>query len=603
MRELVQERIVLARDGFMTQTVDRVPTGYRPTFDCALLPQPILRHTQWDHGDVTSRALTAWHCVREITGDHDTGREIEEGLWQHLQSVLHPQTGMAFVPEHSDSAGGHYYYHMWDQGRTMGYLVLRLKSPFTPAAERDTLRQRVRRLQQGVLAVANKHRLPDGTEALAWPLDVFWNRTPGLPEGREFGDQNWFGFCIATSQLLGPQVELAEWTGEAGDLDLAMQIARGFLAGLEQRRGSTMPMFGPDGAFRGHWHGAISGVDGLVKLARYLWRLGETPLAQEWIELAARVYHWIFDRERNVNPVASCGLCPESASDQPWSSSELCCTADLIELITDLGPCAALRPEWSELADTWDVLERAARNELLNMQFTQPEKLVPHLLLTSGLSEAEARARLSRMIGLWNGSRSYLNDLGYFMGSDPLERNLPALANHPGLGSDTPALGSGGCCAYSGVRGLYAVWKHAVVQCGDGTEVRVPMSHRDANVTLEGAEEGVLRFSGHRKCWLRIRRPTRVAPEAISISGAPAPVTWSDDKRWLTLSLEPGDTGELRWPLIEWQTHEVAGPTNNLGILAGLKPEDRLECQLTYRGNTVVGVEPAPLRFPYQEGL
>lgn len=210
MKNDIQQRVQLARDGFMTQIVDRVATGLRPAFDCVLLPQPRIRHTQWDHGDTTSRALLAWQYVRAITGDDDTGREIEAGLWQHL----HPQTGLAFVPEHSDAARGGTYYHLWDQGRVLTYLAARFRMMHGQRAEQQDLLVLIRRLQAGLLKLATHTRLPTGEMAVSWKADAYWNDSATLPGDRDFGDQNWTGWCLVASQLIEPQALLAAATGD-----------------------------------------------------------------------------------------------------------------------------------------------------------------------------------------------------------------------------------------------------------------------------------------------------------------------------------------------------------------------------------------------------
>jgi len=587
----------------MTHTVDRVASGYCPTFDCVLLPIPQLRHTQWDHGDVMSRALLAWQYVAQITGDQSAGKDIRQGLWRHLRSVVHPQSGMAFVPEHSDVASGHYYYHMWDQGRLFDYLVLRMTAPSTNPSELDSLLGMVRRLQMGVLSLAVQHRLQNGEVALYWPLDVFWGGKPGLPPSRDFGDQNWYGWCISSSQLLGPQSLLAKATGDESDLDLAIQIARGFLAGLEHRRGSTCPMFGPQGGFRGHWHGAISGLSALVTLARHLWTLGDRSLSQEWIALAKRVYGWLRNGDLNTNPVSSCGMCPETASDEPWSASEICCTADLIELSVNLAACANLRPEWRELADAWDVVERATRNELLKTQITTPEALIPQVLADRNVDISETRTRLSKLSGAWASGRTFLGDLGQYIGPVALRDRFATLSSEAMLRPDTPMLHSGGCCAYSGIRGLFAAWKHSVVQQDDTTEIRIPTEYQDANVTVHSRGAGTLSFSTHRDCSLRLRCPAHVKPDEILLDGAQVRGSWGTDSRWLSLPLVAGDTGTLAWPTIEWQTREVIGPINEQGAMPGVDANERVESTLTYQGNLLVDVQPSPLRLPYMEGL
>ena len=596
MKKTITQRVRLARDGFMMQTVDPVPTGMRPAFDCVLLPQPRIRHTQWDHGDTTSRALLAWLYVREITGDESTGRELEDGLWQHLQSVLHPQTGLAFVPEHSDIPGGQYYYHLWDQGRVLTYLAARLR--ISPESGRSHVLDLIRSLQAGLRRIATKTELPGGATALTWASDAFWNDSTTLPDDRDFGDQNWVGWCLVASQLIEPQTALAELTGAPQDLALAMETARGFLAGFEERRLSTAPMFAADGHFRGHFHSAVSGLLGLVKLSRLLWSRGETALATEWIDLTAQAYGWIFNPQRNVNPGCSCGYFPETAADTPHKCSELCCVADMVELAAELAECAPLDPRWASLNDLWDDVERFTRNEIFKMQFTDMDRLLPHIAdLAAGTDT------LSRLMGTWGSCRTFLPDAGMYPGREDAQLNMPQAATPATDG--TPMLTSGGCCAYSGVRALRAAWKLSVITDGSETVVRIPGQHSDSNVAITPLESGgiqILSFRSHSDGTLRIRIPARVKFESVVVTG-PKDLEWSVDHRWLSLHLLSEEEGTIQWPVPEWSISEMAGPLNHMGLWPGTPRDERLTCILEYRGNELVRITPSAICLPYIAGL
>ena len=594
MKKAISQRVRLARDGFMMQAVDPVSTGMRPAFDCVLLPQPRIRHTQWDHGDTTARALLAWLYVREITGDVSAGREIEEGLWQHLQSIIHPQTGLAFVPEHSDVSGGQYYYHLWDQGRVLTYLAARLR--ITPEGERSHLFGLIRKLQSGLLRLATKSVLPGGGIALTWASDAFWNESPTLPADRDFGDQNWVGWCLVASQLIEPQTMLAEVTGDPQDLDLAMETARGFLAGFEKRRQSTAPMFAPDGHFRGHFHGAVSGLLGLVKLSRWLWMRGDKSQAAEWIDLAVRAYGWIFDPHCNANPGCSCGYFPETAADTPHKCSELCCVADMVELAAELAQCAELDPRWASLSDLWDDVERFTRNEIFKMQFTDMDRLLPYIA-----DQSAGIDTLRRLLGTWGSCRTFLPDAGLYPGSEATQLNMPQAAA-PAT-DDLPMLTSGGCCAYSGVRALYAAWKLSAATSGSETVVRIHGRHEDGNVLIAPIESGGgIQFRSLRAGTLRIRIPARVKFESVIVTG-PNILEWCADHRWLSLDLLGEEAGTIQWPVPEWSIREVAGPLNQMGLWPGTPRDERLACVLDYRGNELVRITPSSLRLPYINGL
>ena len=605
LRSLLGRRVVLARDGFMSQCVDAVPKGCRPHLVCDLLPVPLVAESQWDHADCTSRALRAWCCVREITGASTTGRAVEAGLWAYLQSVINPETGLACVPEYSNRPEGPCYYHTWDQGRLFDYLVLRWAEIAQTSDEKAEMLARIRRLQGGLTALSAVTEQSDGTVARWWPAEVYYDTQP-QPETGSRGPHDFRGWCIGGSQFLPPQVRLAVLTGEPADLNLALEMARGFLAGYEHRRGSTAPMFAADGRFHGHFHGAVSGLDGVVQLACHLYHLGETVLATEWIELAVRVYRWIFDSARNVNPGSACGCFPETARDEPHMTSELCCTADMIEFAMHLAECAALHPRWAALADLWDDAECFLRNEVFKTQMTDVGRLAALAVRPPAMTPGEALATLRRQDGIWIFGRQFLHDLLKMQRPETLSSVPWLVQDAAGKAGDArlvPVLSSGGCCAYSGVRALHAVWRHAACTGAPAAvEMRIPISFDDGilGVTPLPEETGLrIRSCGSRR--LRLRIPRHV--ERVAVDARDTAAVWSGDRRWLTLDLAAGSEAAVTWQPRDWAAVETFGPLNADGVVPGVAPNERVRCTLHYRGAEVVRVEPENAAMPFARGL
>ncbi len=448
----------------MSQSVSRTANGVRPHFDLQLAPVPHIRASQWDFGDMTSRALIAWQCVREVLGDAAGDPDLEAGLWQHLRSCLHPDTGLAFVPDHSDPAQGQYYYHMWDQGMVFYHLVQRFHRGDAEALPW------IRRLQQGLIALARRDVLhdrqgipglvPDFSRVLWWPTDCFWNDANTPLPNRDFGKMHWTNFTPVAGVLLRPQAMLAGRTNDPNDLELALELAGGFLCGFQEQRGSTSPTFDEHGRFKGHFHGTITGVIGLVVLGRHLLGHGEPELGCRYVELAARVYRWAAcDTISNPNRACSCGYFPETAGYGPRAGvsgvSELCCTADMIELACELAACADLDPQWTRLADLWSDVERFTINQVFQSQFTDPARL------RARLPDTDADHALERLRGSWIGLRSFPNDLGWYRRTDGIAVTVPqeqaAQSSRPIVACLIPA----GCCAYSAVRALAAAWRMA----------------------------------------------------------------------------------------------------------------------------------------------
>ena len=572
LRDAIGERARLARDGFMTTCVVQVPTGRVAPFEYSQVPVPAIRHMQWDHGDNTSRALRAWFGVRDMIGVTDGGAEIEAGLWQHLRAIVSPETGMACVPEFSHLPQGPRYYHTWDQGRLFDYLVLRWSEIAGSAEEKSALLGRIRLLQNKLNALSQTAAQPDGTLARWWPAEVYYDDVP-QPSGNGFvarGPEDFRDWCIGCSQFLPPQTRLAALTGKAEDLELAMEMARGFLAGYERRRGSTAPMFAADGKFHGHFHCAVSGLDGVLQLATLLYRRGETALASEWIELAIRVYRWILAGESNVNRGSSCGCFPESACDEPHVTSELCCAADMIELVIHLAECASLHPRWAGLSDLWDDVERFLRNEVFKTQITKIAPLAKLVCWPANRSKESVRELLDRQQGLWICGRPFLNDLiNYERPENLLQRPaLKDLAVDFGPQSLIPELHGGGCCAYSGVRALHAVWQCAVAATSDAVEIRIPMSYANGDLTITPLASGKgLHVIASKAQNVRVRIPCYAGQAAVKLNGGT--YQWQNGKRWLNLALPPGADAVVSWLLKDWTARETFGPLNANGAVPG----------------------------------
>jgi len=606
LREAIGGRARLARDGFMTTCVDAVPTGRVAPFEYNLIPVPAIRHMQWDHGDNTSRALRAWFGVRQMLGVTDCGAEIEAGLWQHLRALVSPETGMACVPEYSHLPQGPRYYHTWDQGRLFDYLVLRWSEIAGSAGEKLELLDRIRQLQTNLKALSQTAVQHDGTVARWWPAEVYYDDAPqpSAPGFAARGPEDFRDWCIGCSQFLPPQVRLAALTGETADLELALEMARGFLAGCERRRGSTAPMFAADGKFYGHFHCAVSGLDGVLQLATLLYRRGETPLASEWIELAIRVYRWILHGESNVNRGSSCGCFPESACDTPHVTSELCCVADMLELAIHLAECASLHPRWAALSDLWDDVERYLRNEVFKTQLTRTAPLASLLRWPTNRSKESVRELLDRQQGLWICGRPFLNDLITYERPENLRQRpaLKDLAVDFGSQPVIPELHGGGCCAYSGVRALHAVWQAAVAATPGTVEIRIPMSYANGDLTVTPLVSGEgLRILTRNAQNVRIRIPCHAGQAAVKLTAGSH--QWRDGQRWLELALPPGADAVVSWTLNDWTAQETFGPLNANGAVPGVGRGERVTCTLRYHGPELIQVEPAGMILPYEQGL
>jgi hypothetical protein len=573
-----------ALQGFMSQQPDSTPRGHRVFFSTRLLPKQEFEHVQWDDGDGTARGLDAWWMLRAMTGDAQTGRDVEQGQWRYLQSLLHPETGLVFVGDHCGREPGKYYYHLWDQGRTMRYLVHRYRRLADTEEERAKISTLIERMIRGLRHLSTDRKLASGEVATSFERDAYWNDQP-VP-AIDLGPTNWQGWCIGCAQILEPQAMWARLTREERDLEWACQLAAGFMAGLERRRESQVPMFAENGAFYGHYHCVASGLVGMVKVGRLLYERQQLSRGRRYLELARRAYQWMVAGSNNLNRVCSCGYAPENSGSSLCGGSELCTTADVIELAATLAACAELEPDLAAWVDLWDDVERYTRNEVMRLQLFDPEATVRRVMGEGFSCTAAAQSVFRRFRGGWAASRTYPNDLVSLVAAKVPE-GQPA--------QFSPNMEVGACCLYSGPRALYACWHGAAQHQDSETRIRIGIDYRDDHVIMTPLAQGRLLVECRSERSLAIRPPTRVdhASLAAEADGRKLSITWSSDQCWMRLPSVPAGTKvEIRWTPAEWTTREAVGPINQ-GQLPSQPVGQRPEFEFRYRDNVLMSLKPA----------
>ncbi|MCL5098711.1 MAG: hypothetical protein M1608_14510, partial [Candidatus Omnitrophica bacterium] len=382
-----------------------------------------------------------------------------------------------------------------------------------------------------------------------------------------------------------------EFSGEPGDLKWAVQLAAGFMAGFERRRESRMPMFGDNGAFYGHFHCVASGLVGMVKLGKLLYSRGRPAEGKKLLQLAGHAYQWMLNGPDNLNRVCSCGYSPENSGTGLCGGSELCSAADVVELAAALADCAGLDAEFAGWADYWDDVERFARNEIQRSQLPDPELVVRQVMGDQFKPGPEAISVLSRFRGGWIGSRNFPNNLVQFVRTG-------------GAGSPagfSPRIEVGGCCLYSGPRGLYACWSSAVGHSNRRSQIRMAVDYQDEVLTMRPLADGGLEVRLKQDRSLEVRPPMRVAKETVTatVDGQTVPFTWSEDRRWAHLAeVRRGGVVRVRWTPARWSSREVVGPANN-GELGDAPTGQRVEFELQYRDNDLVGMAPQGKVLPF----
>ncbi|HEY3331114.1 MAG TPA: hypothetical protein VGK19_13890 [Capsulimonadaceae bacterium] len=597
----ITERLRLAQGGFMAQNVVWQGDACRPIFASEILPRPLREESQWDHGDTTARALYCWAKMASLgeIGESDSG--VIRGLEVHFSNILSPLTGMAFVPEYSEPEEGDYYYHMWDQGRVLEYLLLDIELRGVAAAESM---QRAKQLIAGVTQLAVRKSAPDGSTYLEWESDAYWNGSPTMPEGRHFGKYCWHGWCIVSSQLVGPVARLSALTGDSALAALAAEIGTGYLVGGEHRRGSTTPTFDRDGRFYGQYHGNACGVLGLCNLADLYDLRGDIDGAASQRGMVVQIYHWMMGRgASNENVVSSCGYAPETSAPERWPVSELCSTVDIVELAMRLARYAEAGVVDCDARLLWDDVERCVVNELFLRQVTDPGKCVAE---GGGRSDDDS---LSWLDGTWASCRSFLCDHGQFPPTGSSAPNMPGSDAEGGSNGQSPnraeALGvrmtSGACCAYHGVRALLAVRDALIDESGtDGgsptVTIRSPFAYESASVSVIADGESGWYLLAKRDCVVHVLK-------SLTADLVMKADCLTERDYWFECAVRAGD--KLSWSVTPqmWTSYEVAGSVNSPTLIGGVGDGRAIDTQFSYCGNKIVSMEPRGIVMPYLKGL
>jgi hypothetical protein len=563
-------------DHYMINNPEKTDRGHRSHFSIVPLNKPSTMHCQWDDGDCTSRALDAWLFARIITGNQELGRDVEEGQWRYLQSLFHPENGLICVADHNRPGIG-YYCHLWDQGRTLRHLINRYQLLSTDNVTRVRIKQLISGLFRGLDQLSLQTDLGEGHIGRYWVFDAYWNGQPTTRE-MDFGSCHFTNFAIGSAQFLDPAVTWAVITGDLALLDWAVQLADGFVAGLEKRREGTLPMFGDNGRFYGHFHTVASGLTGLVHLATELHRQGQTALSRYYLDIVIRSYRWIFSPE---NPCrgSSYGWFPENSGKKAQPMGEICCIADMIELAAALAGLAFKITGYADLDSCWDDVDRFTTNELCMTQTTSLEKHLAHVAAT----DKDAFLAIAPMyLGGWTGVHEW-----------------------PECLACPPGNQVGGCCLYSGPRGFYACWKSIVSendsentrhQSGDhhipSLEIRFPGKYISQAIQMDLQPEGGLSFIVSQPSHVSVRIPTSADKDSVRVlqDGKAIPETTINVQNRIKLHAQAGLSYHVSWSDLAWTSIESLVMEHNPASLD--YPDDApITYQIEYRGNRLTGVK------------
>lgn len=336
---------------------------------------------------------------------------------------------------------------------------------------------------------------------------------------------------------------------------------------------------------------------GLVVLARGLRAAGRTGEARPLVEAAQRAYAWACDPERNANAGSRWGWFPESIGDPARTRvvSETCVAADMVELAAGLAAYAAADPAFAHLEVLWEDVERYARNALARAQWVDDEEGTRALAdCHPTWYDKEQVRQVSWMLhGSWRDSY-YPNDFATAFSSD----TDPFVA----ATGEQVRMCVGGCCAYSGPRGIHAAWDAAATESPEGVSVNLHLSRATGSAEVAVTRAGLqqcLQVRMRRACpQTRVWRPSWLsAPvEHVTRSGSAVDAARATQGSWWVFrDLREGEEMSVSYPLARRLTEELLPPP--VGYTS-VEPADRIRYAVAWEGNDVVAIRPEGRYFP-----
>ncbi|MFB6137779.1 MAG: hypothetical protein ABEJ42_05485 [Halobacteriaceae archaeon] len=512
---LVLEDHARAALNALTRYVDE-PADDRPYMTASLDRDPAtLSHSGWDFGSSVGRLVSSITLAREMTGDRETGADVEERLRERLLDMF-ADDGLNYREE---TDHGEPRANMHDQRS----VLLGLTTWYLATGDED-----VRAAADDLCAALKRIAVKEGHPHLAKQDFWYYPATEYTPDGWPSEDAVFLGMNVdpahTSARLLNPLAKYHEATGNRDALELGRYFGRHTVeySGSINDDGS----FNVGTEFRtGHFHSRMVSVTAVARFAA----LDDDAAHLAW---ARDVFEWALEQG------TAYGWFPHAMREDYVHKHETCALVDMIEL----GILLAERGHPSY----WGDVERFVRNQLVGSQ----------LLETDWIREADEPADdghrdvAARSRGAFPGWAA-ANDFVCDVGSNP----------------DVMT-----CCVASGTRGLFLAWQNAVtVTETDGGPSADPTREVSVNLLLNRhtpaldvhswlPHEGRVELAAHEPAdLLRVRIPEWADPQRVSLAvdGEDARTHW-DGPFLVTRDVHAGADLALTFGVRETETVETA---------------------------------------------
>ena len=456
---------------------------------------------------------------------------------------------------------------------------------------------------RALLARILEHRLTGSAgqpDAIEKTIDTLWDKVyvqgdrdapdsycifPRVWDGGSQVNADTADWPIYNASLITPMVKWYEMTGSSRALDLARWMTNSILRDGE---------IAEDGSWQGWFHPFVHAGIAMLEYAR---------VTKD--EVLCRRMRGFYESGRSQG--TSHGVFPEQPTGL-WVSkigNEGCCTVDMCNLAVALSRAG--------LGDYWDDVDRYLRNQLTEAQMKRtdfleriPKSNIVHIPIRTELQEAEIKD-FTRYIGSLSGWAA---------------PNDYASAAHLWMQQ---------CCTGNIGRAIYAGFESIVTREDNFHNINLLINRSTKELDIDSylPWEGKVVVSVKHPVKLAVRMPHYVALQDVvtKLNGMAINRSLAWNGRYVQFSCKAGDTIELLFEVPEYtQTfawpgrpelvlkHSITDENSGGGMdnprtvhEANKNPElvkellEPVEYKITYRGNTVVDIEPDGSIYPIYE--
>ncbi len=355
--------------------------------------------------------------------------------------------------------------------------------------------------------------------------------------------------------LIRPLVQSGLTLKDSKWIDFAGAMTRGILFNSEH--------YAEDGSFEGHHHGHLGTMSGMLAYAVIT---GDQKIKDR----IATIYDW----SRSISTES--GFVPEVANRKDdLVMCESCTLMDYLDVALILARHVDAR--------FWDIVEKCARNHLVEAQITDAEWLAedPNARDEEDIIRTNIRQRVRGSFAGWAAPHAQLG-----VGEEQQRHCwVKSECLRPRYWGKIRALQN--CCAGAGIRALHMVWSNIATFDNNTLSVNMLMdkSIPQARITSFVPYQGRAKIDILRDCNVRFRVSPAVKDAEVRVTRNGNPVTPTRDGVFLNVGKSAvGDVLEITFPQ----------PVRSQDFTVGNKGFQQYNFTAEWKGDTVVAMKADP---------